>query len=141
MEARINKLTRVESWPQVLADFIAAADRPFVWGEWDCCLMAADCVYAMTGVDVAAEFRGRYKTARGALRVMHGSLAVTAQRVAQAHCLPETNPALAQRGDICLVATSLGDALGICVGAKIACTGPDGLVMLPLTAARSAWRT
>jgi len=133
-------MTRLEYWPQILADFIAAADRPFCWGSWDCGLLAADCVLAMTGVDIAAEFRGRYTTARGARRVMRGSMAEMMARVSETYGMPEIRPAQAQRGDMVMVDTPLGDALGICVGARIACAGPDGLTMLPLSAARCAWR-
>lgn len=133
-------MTRLEYWPQILADFIAAADRPFCWGTWDCGLLAADCVQAMTGVDIAAEFRGRYTTARGARRVMRGSMAEMMARVSHTYGMPEIRPAMAQRGDMVMVDTPLGDALGICVGARVACAGPDGLAMLPLSAARCAWR-
>lgn len=137
MEAGVR---RVEFWPQVLADFMAAADRPFCWGTWDCGLLAADCVRAMTGVDLAAEFRGRYTTARGARRVMRGSMARMVTRVTRMHGMPEIAPALARRGDMVMVDSPLGDALGICVGTRVACAGPDGLVFMPLSAARLAWR-
>lgn len=133
-------MTRLENWPQILADFIAAADRPFRWGSWDCGLMAADCILAMTGIDIAAEFRGRYTTARGARRVMRGSMAEMMARVSSAYGMPEVMATLARRGDMVMVDTPLGDALGICVGTRVACAGPNGLTLLPLSAARRAWR-
>lgn len=137
MEAR---MTRLEPWPQILADFMVAADRPFEWGTWDCGLMAADCVQAMTGVDIAAEFRGRYKTAKGARRVMRGDMSTMMTRVAATYGMPEIMPTLARRGDMVMVDTPLGAALGICIGARVACTGPDGLVFVPLSSALRAWR-
>ncbi len=133
-------MNRVEHWPQILSDFIESADRPFCWGSWDCGLLAADCVLAMTGVDIAAEFRGRYTTARGARRVMRGDMAEMMARVSKTYGMPEINPAMAQRGDMVMVDTPLGDALGICVGARVACTGPDGLVYVPSSTARCAWK-
>lgn len=133
-------MTRVEYWPQVLADFLAAADRPFCWGTWDCGLMAANCVLAMTGVDIAAEFRSRYKTARGARRVMRGSMGEMMTRVAATYGMPEVHIRLAQRGDMVMIDTPLGEALGICTGATVACTGPDGLVFRPMARALRAWR-
>lgn len=55
------------NWHQHLAQTLQAAmTRPFSWGEHDCCLFAADCVQAVTGVDVAADFRGTYTTPLGA---------------------------------------------------------------------------
>lgn len=133
-------MTRLEYWPQILADFIAAADRPFCWGTWDCGLLAADCVLAMTGVDIAAEFRGRYKTARGARKVMRGDMAQMMARVSQTYGMPAIPPLAAQRGDMVMIDTPLGDALGICVGSRVACAGPDGLVYVPIAQALLAWR-
>lgn len=40
----------------------------FVWGECDCSLVMADWCRKMRGVDPAASLRGRYSTARGAVR-------------------------------------------------------------------------
>ncbi|MBC2731386.1 hypothetical protein [Thiobacillus sp.] len=140
MEAGIAIMTRVETWPQVLAEFLADADRPFEWGTWDCGLMAANCVQAMTGVDIAAEFRGRYKTAKGARRVMRGAMGEMMTRVAATYGMPEIDIRLAQRGDMVMIETPLGEALGICTGPTVACTGPDGLVFRPMSRALRAWR-
>jgi hypothetical protein len=133
-------MTRLEYWPQILADFMAAADRPFEWGAWDCGLFSAACVQAMTGVDIAAEFRGRYKTAKGARRVMRGTMGEMMTRVAATYGMPEIRPSLAQRGDMVMIDTPDGEALGICIGATIACLSPFGLLFLPMTRARRAWR-
>jgi hypothetical protein len=48
----------------------AAAGQPFVWGERDCCLWAADWIKARTGRDPAEGFRGRYRTRLGAHRLV-----------------------------------------------------------------------
>lgn len=136
-------MTRFEDWPTRLADFIKGAEkRPFSWGEWDCCLLAADWVLAVTGVDTAAELRGKYKSASGAARIIkqRGGILEMVRALTDAQGMPEINTRMAQRGDVCLVDTPLGDALGVCLGAKIACAGPDGLNLLPITAARAAWR-
>ena len=47
-----------------------AINRPFVWGEHDCCLFASDCVIAVCNFDPAERIRGRYKTKTGAFRVL-----------------------------------------------------------------------
>jgi len=55
-----------------LADFLkGASGRPFVWGECDCCLFAADWVLARTGQDPAAGWRGRYDTKARASQIAH----------------------------------------------------------------------
>ena len=59
--------------PEILERY---RNAPFEWGECDCCLFAADVVRDLTGVDYAAEFRGRYSTKIGAARLIkpHGDL-------------------------------------------------------------------
>lgn len=139
MEA--GKLIRFEDWPNRLAEFMKGAEkRPFSWGEWDCCLLAADCVLALTGTDPASDVRGRYTTRLGAARLIKGDFPGLIRRITATHGMAEINPRLAQRGDVCLVDSPMGEALGICVGAWIACAGPDGLTLLPLKSAICAWR-
>lgn len=41
----------------------------FSWGENDCCLAVADCLVAMGLPDPMTRYRGRYSSARGALRM------------------------------------------------------------------------
>ena len=43
------------------------ARRPFAWGVNDCALFAADGIRAITGVDIAADFRGKYSDEAGAM--------------------------------------------------------------------------
>ena len=54
-----------------LAGFLRASGaRPFAWGVQDCCLWGADWVRLATGRDPAAGWRGRYRTAIGAARLV-----------------------------------------------------------------------
>lgn len=135
---------RVDNWPSLLSEFIERSlHAPFEWGKRDCCLFAADAVRAMTGEDYAAEFRGRYRTARGARQVLaaFGGVAGIMGRCG----LEEINPLMAQRGDVVLVNTDAGDALGVIgMDGRVVCQGPDGLTFvkpdgLGFGAAR-AWR-
>lgn len=99
--------TRLDDWPERLRDVLATADRPFVWGEWDCCLFAATAVKAMTGEDFAAGFE--YTDKVSALRLLkdNGGVAGIASKF-----LAEKSVALASRGDV----VESDDALGICDG-------------------------
>ena len=54
--------------------------------------------------------------------------------------LPEIEPYKAQRGDVALIDTPLGDALSLVIGDKVAAMGKDGLIFLPLSAAKQAWK-
>ncbi|MGF7180380.1 DUF6950 family protein [Tunturiibacter psychrotolerans] len=49
---------------------LESAGEPFKWGSNDCCLYAANAILACTGVDIASDFRGIYKSEFGALRAI-----------------------------------------------------------------------
>lgn len=59
-----------------------AARTPFAWGGLDCLLFPAGWVRRATGIDPAAAYRGRYRTALGAARLIAragGFLGIVAQ--------------------------------------------------------------
>lgn len=126
-----------ENWPEILAYEIQAAKRrPFSWGTHDCCAFAARVVGAMNGKDVAAGFLYQNEVQARALLEVFGGVEGIATSV-----LGEPIPALtAQRGDVCMVDTPDGPALGICDGAWIWCAAVAGLNRRPLADARKAWR-
>lgn len=127
---------KIEGWERLLADAVEAArGRPFAYGSHDCATWAFDVRTLLTGHD-AVTWRKRYRTEGGAARVMRRLGYKTLEeggRDLLGEPLP--TPRLAQRGDIVLA-----DAFGICTGAEAVYPGPLGLVSLPLTAARLAWR-
>ena len=133
---------RAPGWELRLAAAVEGArGRPFVWGQHDCALWAFDLRRDLTsGDDVAALWRGRYRTGRGAVRVMRrlGWLSLeTAGRDLLGEPLLSLH--LARRGDLVLANSSLG--FGICLGARAAGIAPSGLVLVPLSACALAWRT
>lgn len=110
----MQHLTRLDDWRARLA---AEMDRqrrvPFAWGKQDCAIgFAAGIVEALTGVDMARGFRGKYASPRGALKLLmdEGADSLTAFVAAR---LPEVHPAFANVGDIGVVASDghLGQAL------------------------------
>lgn len=124
----------------------------FVRGRLDCALFAADWVREATGVDHAAEFRGRYRSKRGAVRALrqHGT-GTLAETVTAKLGRPLRTHLLAQRGDVVMVDLRPGDAadpadvdrysLGVCLGAMVACLSVEGgLVPAPLADGVTAWR-
>ncbi len=118
--------------------------RSFQWGVHDCCTFACDVIRDAGGVDYAAPFRGRYRSAAGAARVLRrfagGGLEAAAEKIAQDNGLEEVPPLMAQRGDFVLLDAAAGPALGVCLGATFIAAGPAGAVTLPLKRARRAWR-
>lgn len=128
---------RREGWELDLhAAIEGARHRPFAWGTHDCATWAAGVCRVLTGSDVAADWRGSYRSARGALRAIRSTGARDlAGAVTERLGAPLPAVTLAQRGDI--VCSS--QALGICTGSDAAFLGAEGLVFQPLTACDMAW--
>ena len=130
---------RVDGWEgRLAAEVEAARSRPFVWGQHDCAIWAFDVRRALTGEDAAAAWRGRYRCALGARRVLRRVLGARDHAGAATGILgaPLASPLLAQRGDIVLA----GDAFGVCVGADAAFLAPGGLTLRRITEIEMAWR-
>lgn len=133
------RLVRRPDWRSRLSACVEGAlKRPFEWGVHDCALFAADAVLAMTGVDHADFWRGRYRTAAGAMKILgrggyDGHVAYVA-----AH-LPELHPSVAADGDIAVIETELGPALGVVAGALVAVPGPIGLSFVSRAEAMQAF--
>jgi hypothetical protein len=132
-------LIRYDNWPEKLNELIEARlNKPFKWGEHDCCLFAADAILAMTGTDLASDLRGTYASKTKAAKIVKekGGLAQIAT-----DRLGEPIPVLmAKRGDIVLMPVATGNCLAVCLGDKLAAPGPDALVFAPLNVAISAWK-
>ena len=133
------------NWPILLASFIVSRrNTPFVWGTHDCSLFIADAVKVITDRDIAAAFRGRYSTAKGAQRALkrYGKGTLTATMDA---LLPPIYAADIGRGDVAQVQTVVEGgnteaALAICTGRVLWLAGPNGLTRLPRSAAECGWR-
>ena len=64
-------MTRLDDWHARLAAYVYEAGRtPFAYGAHDCALFAAGAVAAMTGTDLASDWRGRYRTLAGGLKAV-----------------------------------------------------------------------
>lgn len=142
-------MTRAPDRNSKLAAFVEQrAKEPFEWGKNDCCLFVCDAILAMTGEDIAPRvFRGGYNDALGGYRLIKqytrgGGVEQIAEQLAAENGLVEIAPPFMQRGDPVLYRDEeAGDALGICVGIKIAIVHRDtGLIYKPAHTAVRAWR-
>lgn len=114
--------------------------RSFDWSQHNCVTFAAGFVRALHGYD-ALGTEGRPSDLREALRSVrsYGSL-----QLAVASRLGEPmDPKLAGYGDVVLVpgTEGVGDSLAVCVGSSVLAPGEKGLVRLPLSQAKLAWKT
>lgn len=134
-------MQRRPDWHARLTGFLLdCAGRPYRPGRFDCAIFAAGAIEAMTGVDLAADWRGRYRTLRGGLRVLRAEGYHDHLALAAAH-FPAIPIALAQSGDLAVVDGPDGPALGVVMGPQIHALHPEaGLVALPLLQAQGGFR-
>lgn len=117
--------------------------RPFRWGVDDCILWPADWAVMLGRPDPAAKFRGRYRTAIGARRIIkrHGGLASLVTSVMGAPALPGSVPA---PGDVGLVggATADPDELtgAICAGINLWAVRAGGALRLAPFELHAFWK-
>ena len=135
----LGEVMRLKNWPGRFAELVESARaRPFEWGSHDCCLWGADSVLALTGNDLAAQWRGTYSDALSAARLLKqlGGLEALAATAG-----PEMPPSFAAQGDVGLVEANAEDgslSIAVCAGHSWLVVGESGLLSFP-TAVR-AWR-
>ncbi len=142
-------LTRKEHWAtRAFHDFLLEwAAAPFEWGKHDCALFAANGILAMTGVDIAAPFRGRYSDEAGAFAAVREICGGSTVEDAAAWCAAQHElaewrfPRMAQRGDLVVLEESGRVIAGLVHlnGRHLVCAGENGLHRLPITDVKRAW--
>ncbi|MCR3909405.1 hypothetical protein NUK47_11520 [Aeromonas hydrophila] len=123
---------------RIITTIQAASERPFCWGENDCCLFVADVCLAACDKDPAAEYRGRYRTEIGAKRVLaktHGD--IPAALDAMFERIPV---AMAQRGDALVFDGPQGQTAGVMWAGKVWAMTEVGARPIPDAVPQIAWR-
>lgn len=148
-------LQRKEFWYRMeFQDFIIERKKmPFAWGSNDCALFAADAVKAITGTDIAADFRGKYSDEAGAFALIKsvtgkGEDPATAVADAAAWCAEKAGlsefkfPKMAQRGDLVVIEDSGRLIAGVvhATGTLIVTVGEAGLKSFSISDVKRAWR-
>ena len=135
----VLQMTRVHGWQRLFSDLVQTRRAlPFVWGNHDCCLWAADSTLTLTGTDFAKDLRGTYSTATGAARVLEKLGGV--QAIAEAALGPSVPPSYAALGDVVLINSAGRPALAVCGGQAILAVSEQGLEYLPMSEAVFAWK-
>ena len=124
----------------------------FAWGTNDCCTFAANAIESFTGVDLAADVRGKYSDQASAFALIRtitgaGQDPATAVGDAAAYCAKRygleewSHPLLAQRGDLVVVENGGGLIAGIVhlTGRHVISISEAGPVKLSITAIKRAW--
>ena len=133
-------ITRKQGWQLEFEKCVAENYHTrFEWGTHDCCLWAANLVLAITGHDVAADFRGKYSTAKGAVEILEAGEGI-ATLWTKHLCAEPVSPLFASIGDVVLAELDGQETMAVCNGDTLLATGLTGLCALPMSAALKAWR-
>lgn len=135
--------TKRQDWEFRLEFYInASVHRLFRYGQFDCCLFAADAILEMTGVDVMKELRG-YKGAKAARDLLNklGGIENALEGIARDNAMEEVPLLKAQRGDMVLI-PGKRPAVGILSldGSWVVVPSVRGIFRLPLKLCARAWR-
>jgi SpoU rRNA methylase family enzyme len=135
---------RRDDWKIRLIQHLGEVARtPYQVGQNDCALFAARAVAAMTDVDLAAEFIGRYRTIRGGIRILRKAGYADHIDLAAAH-FDEVATCFAAAGDLAVVPGLEGEALGVVQGEVVyvlSAAEPDrSLAVVPLALATRTFR-
>jgi len=136
-------IKRHEKWPRMLSDFIQDQHgKPFIWGERDCMIFAADAVWHLTGFDPAWNLRGTYETEDEANAIIHGAGGPANLCTRQIGLNASDARGLAKRGDVAMLRMDGRDVFGVVddSGKRVACLDPiSGIVRLPMRAVALVW--
>lgn len=129
-------MTRKNGWRSRLGAVISAAGaRHFEVGVHDCALFTADCVLAMTGIDLAEPWRGKYSTYREGLGLMLDCGYQNPKALVAAH-FDAIHVSQAVPGDLCFVRSAGGVLQGH--GAYVLTS--SGLGLIPVDQVTHAFR-
>lgn len=102
-----------------LGEYLARASGAVSdWGTYDCCTFGVDWTIECGWPDAMAEFRGRYATRIGALRIINrnGGFLALCQRQFASVGMPAGDPAAVLVGNIGLIRRPTCDRLDVALG-------------------------
>ena len=111
-------MRKIKTWQWVLNQYITeCTGKPYQWGVFDCATFAADWVHKATGVDMLADWRGKYTNDEDSEALIQSKnyddfYHAVCAAFEQYGIEPVRGGTQAKKGDVVLY----GAALGICVG-------------------------
>lgn len=133
-------MQRLPDYVSRLFDLIAIKENAaFDYGKNDCTLFGADVVLAQTGIDLAANYRGKYRTRTGGYRILKREGYVSHVNILEKH-FEEIPVALAQIGDLGVVETETGISIVVILGRIAAGLSESGLVRFDVFECKRAFK-
>ena len=142
------RLKRIPHWERALAQFIMGRRRvPFIRGIQDCSMFACDGIWAITGTDIAADVRGKYRTEEEAQSLLQeltggGGFHSYIQLLTDRYEILPVPVKLARRGDCVIIMLKAGPSLGIIGtdGVYALFPGESGLEQVKVLDCDGAWK-
>jgi hypothetical protein len=134
---------RVDNWQIILASELAKP-RMFSWGSNDCCTFACDIIEALTGIDPAKTFRGKYDSAIGCFKEIkrqgYAGVDDAATTLFESYGFKTIPVLMAQRGDVVLANIDNNETLGVVSDAGAMFISYGGYVLVNPSEMQKAWR-
>lgn len=128
-------MTRLPNWRSRLHAVISEKENAeFKYGKNDCCLFGADIILALTDNDLAADYRGKYRTLSGGTRLIRKDGFKTHIDLIQ-KSFDEIPVSLSREGDIGLV----GPAVVVLLGTFAVGLGENGIVRFQIEEVQKAF--
>ncbi len=134
-------LQRKENWKDILYYYINEnQNREYELGVHDCALFASDVILAMTGTDLAEDFRTGYKTKTGYLKIFKRLNVRNLEELANIKLGWSKSVSEAKAGDMVLyIDSDKIEHLGICIGLFVVIPGIEGLHYIYTSRCKLAW--
>lgn len=124
-------MNRLPDWRKRLFDLTAQKQNlPFSYGKNDCTLFGADVVTALTGVDLAEKYRGKYRSLTGGIKLLKRDGYKSHTDFLEKH-FDEVPTAFAQVGDLGIADTEFGTAICVVMGGFAYGLSEFGLSKIP----------
>lgn len=134
-------MKRNSNWRSQLIEYIdRARQHPFEYGEQDCALFVAQAIEVMTGVDLFSDLKGEYASLEEGIEKLKVSGFTDHIDMVSKIFDEHRNKANTQMGDIAIIDTPQGQALGIVGGAEIFVMREKGLGTMPLMSATRTFK-
>ena len=132
-------------WVTTLMNFIQEVyEKPFVWGEWDCCVFADEALYRITGKRVIPKAISGWKTekeARETIKKYGKTLGESLHKAATKAGMEEIELPYLTTGDlVCFKSEDNNELAAICNGQWLFVPTDDGLTHKSKSMALRAWR-
>ena len=122
-------MKKKEDWEKHLNNFVQSNfDKPFVWGQWDCCLFSDACIKAMTGQSlIPKELHWVDKeSALETIRDYGITLINSIRKACEQKNLEKIHPSFLQKGDLVIIQQETQDC-GIYDGSETIGPSTDGI--------------